>query len=242
MSFIHIIQLYNYNTSITILNYTSVTENKDIDLTRSCLYDHITNYINTKEYSKAITDLEFLINGEKNINNKQRIMVKLGYCLYKHKQYIKCYKIFKKFSKEFEKNEHTDYVLFMTVKSLFKLHKGNSDILFSISDKTKRNAKYIEKAKIILEKLIKEYPKSIYTEYAYKHIDTVNNFIIQHILHIAKYYEKLENYEAALVRVNSISSIRQNGLLTKEEETYKQTLLDKISKKHTQPDIFLKNI
>ena len=208
--------------------------------TREQIYEYSQKKIEEKNFNEAKGYLEFLLNGEQNINKVMQLTTEFGTVLYKLKEYNEAEKIFSFFiyDKDFINNgtnKQKDYAYYMYVKCIFKLQKNTflKRLIFTFTDKRTRDICKIKKALKVLKKTKKEYPNSTHLSYIKKHCKIIKNHICFHELHIAQYYKNIGNYKAAYWRLKKIKKIRKNNL-TNEEKLLKNELIKLLKEKNEQ--------
>lgn len=167
-----------------------------------------TTALNEYEEGKLQSAIDFLKTIESNysysrINQKSILMI--AYIYYEGNDYIKSLEYLKKFKNTFPASKYFSYAEFLIGLCLY-------DQINIVSKDQTNTALALQQ----FNKIIKEYPNSLYAQESKVKIDLINEQLAGHEMYIARYYISKEKWISAILRLQIVIEKYQSTIFIDE--------------------------
>ena len=193
--------VYNKKLLIILISslYFSGCNRKELDIeklqskTAEEIYSIGTKYQNSKKYEDAVLAFEEVSNQHPYSKYVAEAQLEVGKCYLKLKKYEDAVAVLETFIQTHITHEKVPEALYM----LGEIHFNKMPIV-------QRDQKTTVQALEYFQELCRSYPNSEYVSKAKEKISILLQHLANHELKIGLYYQKLNNYTAAIARYNTI--------------------------------------
>lgn len=185
-------------------NRVKIVKN-EIKYTADILYKNAVSNFDKGELQKSIDILKMIEKDYPYSNLAPMSLLMISYIYYETNDYLESLKTLKKFKELYPVNKKISYAEYLTAMCLFEqinvVSKEQSTSLLALKQ---------------FNKIINQYPKSLYAEESKIKIDLIYEQLAGHEMYIARYYMNKERWAAAVLKLQNVIEKYPNTIFIDE--------------------------